>query len=105
MSAVDEIQAAIDKLTILQAGSVVGPWEVRDGSIVRDALGLRTIQDVWVADIDEVSADADLIVTLHRTIDAQLAILNVMRDHVLRPDHIFKGPGADLVRAINGGTA
>ena len=56
MSAVDEIQAAIDKLTALKSVGVMYP-------------------DRYECTVAEWSAACSLIVTLHRTIDAQLHIL------------------------------
>ena len=80
MSAVERVQAAIDKLTELKAVSTRGPWHEWTNDLT-DRVELWHDQEVrlWVADLgnDEPGAlaDADLIVALHRTIDAQLAIL------------------------------
>ena len=134
MSAVEEIRAAIVKLTELKAESTPGPWELeppgkyfdprwddtrimhaanrptdpnydrylfRDGSYAEDSGGLGL-------------ADAELIVTLHRTIDAQLHILT--GTVTLYPSFVANGTEDQwlhaveragdlaLARAINGGT-
>lgn len=117
MNAVEEIQAAIDKLTKLKARSTRGTWEVDDNRPFSSEL-----QGIFVPDVRKYSikfdwdeqpkrADADLIVTLHRTIDAQLAILNdfIERYGMRRADDWEPiAPAArnalTLARAINGGT-
>ena len=83
MSPVERLQAAIEKLEQLRTASPVGPWEA-DGSSDRSrqhgydteiratALGDGLFDGIAIV-FD--SDDAELIVTLHRTIDAQLAIL------------------------------
>lgn len=78
------IQQAIDKLEALKAESMPGPWLIH-----RASTGIRGSQSyAWVV-VDDTAGrfplvekanfgndgDLKLIVTLHRTIDAQLAIL------------------------------
>ncbi|GLU91310.1 hypothetical protein [Agromyces sp. NBRC 114283] len=75
MSTIDLLRAAAQKLEALRDASTPGPWELRGHEIVRDSEGLPVIQALWVADIDPVAQDAELIVALHRTIETQLAIL------------------------------
>jgi hypothetical protein len=80
MNAAETIQAAIDKLEAGKAGDgfCVGPWQyLRKGSwggesAVADSNGHPL---AWVGDGNDADRDAELIVMLHRTIDAQLAIL------------------------------
>ena len=80
MNAVERLQAAIEKLEALKAGASGGPWVIAPPRDVefesRCIWGAKDHGDgegLCLADAE--SADADLIVTLHRTIDAQLAIL------------------------------
>ena len=63
MTPEQRLQAAIEKLEALRGAGTPAPWTTTWGSAT-----------VPAAD-DLGSGDADLIVTLHRTIDAQLAIL------------------------------
>ena len=83
MTAVERLEAAIAKLERAKDFTTSGPWEhVRDSEAafgykpVWESLvlsgGGEAILD-WGSDVRE--ADAELIVTLHRTIDAQLAVL------------------------------
>lgn len=97
MSAVDEIQAAIGKLTALMSATVALPWEL-DNELIR-ADGWILAQTMHTGN----EATGQLIVTLHATIDAQLAILRHTLEHY-RGDlgigtnrHIVS-----LARAING---
>lgn len=82
MSALEEIQAAIEKLLSLRDHAEDGPWmflECDAGSERGDLLmgDSRDPVDAYpVISQDIHSADADLIVTLHRTLDAQLEILH-----------------------------
>lgn len=85
MTPVERLQAAIDKLERLKAkstqptggrdswlqGSIRRPFE-DDGEVYSGPVEVRVSSDI----ITHIQAeDAQLIVTLHRTIDAQLAIL------------------------------
>jgi hypothetical protein len=86
MTAVEEIRAAIEKLT-----------ELKNMSTQPDATGSSDVATCFNRH------DAELIVTLHRTIDAQLAILRHVAEHY-RGD---LGIGTNryvvaLARAING---
>jgi len=79
LTAVEEIQAAVEKLAALRRASTPAPW----------AIGFRAnVETVAAYDHDRFDAmpetiartelhsgDGPLIVTMHRTIDAQLAIL------------------------------
>ena len=103
MTPTERLQAAIEKLEALQAQTTQAPWSVVGGEVVRDAGGLRTIQSLWVADIDPTVPDADLIVTLHRTIDAQLAILRDGRDVTTREGIYLHESAVALADAILGG--
>lgn len=72
MNAVERIEAAIAKLEKLKTRGTDGPWRAGafhfDGTTVSNSVGRVAAHYVPVN-------DAALIVTLHRTIDAQLAIL------------------------------
>lgn len=110
MSAVEEIQAAIEKLTELrdERGYVeMNGWlaEIREGAT-------GAIEDPGY----EGLTNDPIIVTLHRTIDAQLAILEAAVGHFPerfmqvqdQREWLDKRPSTrnalDLARAINGGT-
>jgi hypothetical protein len=92
MSAVEEIEAAIVKLKELRDASVPGPWKWEEPSTEswptgdQSLLGAidpkhgyaRSVLTGWGYDasgIEGEPADRELIVTLHRTLDAQLALL------------------------------
>lgn len=135
MTDAETIQAAIDKLEARKADSTPGPWdfEYTDESIEINAGSARTrwneahtsgipasswkttdrILEVEVFDLDEDEADliagnAELITTLHRTIDALLAILRVEHRIALRAQPATYGNlesdqrVLDLARAILG---
>lgn len=92
MTPVERLQAAIEKLEHLKAASTPGDWEVdTNHPFSRDLVGLfsESVKAYAVKfDDDEQPARAtvDLIVTLHRTINAQLAILQfgVKRLHAVQ---------------------
>lgn len=82
MNAVERLEAAIVKLVELRDSALPAPWwlycEDHAGPSVLSGprMGGRIVVQEWMVDL----ADAELIVTLHRTIDAQLAILrNALR--------------------------
>jgi hypothetical protein len=106
----ETIQAAIEKLTEQRDAAMQGPWRGR----VLNHWGTPT-PGVWAdEDGDYIGysmnqADADLLVTLHATIDAQLAILQEGHQVCVNLDEIgFTGnpgrarPSFDLARAILG---
>ncbi|MDN4616447.1 hypothetical protein P5G50_18520 [Leifsonia sp. F6_8S_P_1B] len=76
MNAAETIAAAIQKLEALKADATPGVWEFDPepfGAIfTQQEPGLEVETEVAEQMLD---ADGRLIVTLHRTIDAQLAIL------------------------------
>lgn len=72
MNAIERIQAAIEKLEALKAQATGGEWW-KSGLEVFAGPGLSA--DYLVVENARLRADAELIVTLHRTIDAQLAVL------------------------------
>ena len=108
MSAVQEIQSAIDKLTTQRDAATSGEWRDNGGFITGAA-------SQWVCgDVATVAISA-LIVTLHRTIDAQIALLsNTVK---IRGPYVKRGLEAKwesaveragdlaLARAINGPTS
>ncbi|UAJ78354.1 hypothetical protein IT072_13915 [Leifsonia sp. ZF2019] len=71
LNAQETITAAIEKLEGLRDAACQGPWERREDY---GLTGLVSGEGESIA-IDFFIPDADLIVTLHRTIDAQLALL------------------------------
>jgi hypothetical protein len=151
MSAIEEIQAAIVKLTMERSAATSGEWvalnmaddvfDSKDGNgwwwvWAKDSLpyyggilesdgvedtGFRkTVGGAAITDHDQgekEQADVDLIVTFHRTIDAQLAILQASVSEIFdweqdpdmgyKAERMFKitahGRAAiALARAING---
>ena len=121
MSVVGEIRAAIEKLTALKVEGTIGPWlveevpETGECCLIREFkfFGPQTVPLLeFVAPGGMTRADSDLIVTLHRTIDAQLAILqNDLKIHAgyqiagRLPEWIVAVERAGdlaLARAING---
>ena len=117
MSAVDEIEAAIGKLEELRAASdddtTPAAWMLGDDPNARgtDVVARYAPE----AERGEVIAenvygpDAELIVTLHRTIDAQLAILReVIVAHDVEHNWdtlIYTETALALARAINNTSA
>jgi len=81
MNAAETIKAAIDKLEVLKAKSTPSPWHYWADDLTGDVdLWHDQEQRSWIATLGiesapTVLADAELIVTLHRTIDAQLVLL------------------------------
>ena len=117
MSAVEEIQAAIAKLTRQRDLATEGPWSSwhpADGHGDSCVDGATHDPDNPPTAAEGGRHDVVLIVTLHRTIDAQLAILS--RTAELHPRYAALGREDEwlsaveragdlaLARAINGGT-
>jgi len=108
MSAVDEICDAIEKLEGLNGSAIGGPWVLSVCSSC--GAGHTEVADeegMFVADMTDRDVEAELIVTIHRTIDAQLAILQWGLDIYKIPTLQCPSPPATrvlaLARAINGG--
>lgn len=116
MNAADTIAAAIEKLEALKVDSHPGPWEhwpeagdieihvpsYPDGErIIATAVRPR---GGWGAPIyqDNYEPNADLIVTLHRTIDAQLTILRTGKQFAEITPNTFTRVALDLALAILG---
>ena len=86
-SAVDEIRSAIQKLTKLRDASTRAPWVAQTAVLHGQHWGISGADFPTITGVAHASegrdgygtgsrrVDCDLIVTLHRTIDAQLAIL------------------------------
>lgn len=73
MTPLEELQAAHKRLSELRDGTAT--WTTRYRGAMR-GYGVESDRRVmWVATEIEEEHDADLIVTLHRTIDAQLELL------------------------------
>lgn len=79
MNAAETIAAAIEKLEHLKGTSTDGPWvdeySGEAGACVVPADAESTREAVAQLRLLPAAFDAELIATLHRTIDAQLAIL------------------------------
>lgn len=111
MSAIEEIQAAIEKLTGQREQSTPGPWWAwhpasgRGNSSVDAPSGDPDNPEMPV---EGERADVELIVTLHRTIDAQLAILTATLEMLKSAERDafdvsdWEGPELTLGRAITG---
>lgn len=120
----EEIKAAIDKLTALKAKSTPGPW-MDWHSNMADENGVHIpdeqmdpedyepfycppVTGVFLMDVHgrkTQEANADLIVTLHATIDAQMAVMRNFTE-VYRETHTpygYQQSILTLARAINGG--
>ena len=113
MTPVERLHAAIDKLERLKLDGTPGPWRVWTDKFsgdfeVRAPDGL--VAPLWVfGPAVRPHANAPLIVTLHRTIDAQLTILRHDVDmHDLVPEEAWlrsmeRSGDLDLADAILGG--
>ena len=108
VNAVDEIEAAIRKLTKLRDAATPGPWWAwhsgngRMGSSVDAATHDPDNPEMVV---EGMAADVDLIVTALGTIDAQLAILRASIPNAqlaINTGTQSTGVAVDLARAING---
>lgn len=81
MSQVELLTRAIERLETLRAESTPKPWHyavddlTNEVDVWHDQEHRSHIANFGVAGMPRVLSDADLIVTLHRTIDAQLAVL------------------------------
>ena len=115
MTAVEEIQAAIEKLTAQRDESTPGPWAVDDAdkcSVYTIDGGATILQpeDWYPRGDNRPAGNAQLVLTLHRTIDAQLAILReplavYEKWNIDGDTELEKFPHAyALARAINGVT-
>lgn len=118
MNAVEEIQAAIVKLTAERSDATRGPWYPWHPQGDR---GLSSVDapsddpDNPEMVVEGGTQDVDLIVTLHRTIDAQIALLShtveihakyVEMGFERRWESAIREAGdLDLARAINGPTS
>lgn len=116
MSAVEQLQEAIDKLEGLKSLSHAGRWIVDpddplvvmrpddrhpngwDGTLIA-----RTVGNPDIADANGI-ANAELIVTLHRTLDAQIAILRIALRFARITPNAFTDAGYDLALAVLGVT-
>lgn len=92
MNAEETIAAAIEKLEKLRGAATPAPWDFYGGEPFGYGIGFPV---GLVVHRDEITdEDAELIVTLHRTIDAQLAILQESKTWGISDATI------DLARAI-----
>jgi len=121
MNAAETIQAAIDRLAYLNAATAPGPWSLGapefpwsswdegDVPVVVNVEQLFSDRPAFLhhpgsfaeSDGGFDRLDADLIVTLHRTIDAQLAILRAQL-HIWEGSIAYRAAVLDLARAILG---
>jgi hypothetical protein len=104
MNAVERLEAAIGKLETLKAESTPGRWDVdRVGFGVRAFFDNEFNGNTLICEVRHGKPDADLIVTLHRTIDAQLAILRSGRNITSRESEYTFDLALALADAILGG--
>jgi hypothetical protein len=114
MNAAETIAAAIEKLETLKAESTPSPWHhwtddlTGDVDLWHDQEARSYIATLGHSDAPRVNRDADLIVTLHRTIDPILAILRMfganlalLGDWEPHPDNEIMA----LARAVLGGAS
>ena len=108
MTPAERLQAAIEKLEHQKALSTTGPWEAYTVPGTRKeaeyvAIGIGD-SEARVVRFEGGYFDADLIVTLHRTIDAQLAILRAaLKARTLALYSPMTDPALALADAILGG--
>jgi len=110
VSAVETLQTAIDTLKRLRAESVPGRWEATEeggdyGVTVRAWFDNEFNGNTAVAHMRHGMNEAELIVTLHRTLDVQLAFLRAARSD-LTTERIRETDATHaiaLATAINGG--
>ena len=116
MTAVGEIRAAIEKLTKLRDKSSQGWWTILDNGdrfiAEEDPDGDGPFEYIITEPVVFSNpVDADLIVTLHRTIDAQLDILRLdsafFGAGITGPESAtaFSETALSLARVINGPTS
>lgn len=107
MSTMPRLQAAIDRLEQLRDFSTPGPWEVDTNMpFSRDLVGIFSERRKCYAvkfdsDDQPKQRTADLIVALHRTIDAQIALLKLADYAALVPNK-FTDAALALADAILG---
>jgi hypothetical protein len=86
MKAAETIAAAIEKLEGLKGASTPGEWVVRGASIHGTSRKYQPLIDAGdfasSAERFENPVDAELLVTLHGTIDAQLRILTIASEDI-----------------------
>lgn len=109
MTAVEEIAVAIAKLMASRRASTPAPWVVGFRGDVETVAAFDPnrfdVRPETIARTDLHSMDGELIAILHRTIDAQLAILELTRQFASLTPNRFTDVGLDLARAINAGNA
>jgi hypothetical protein len=88
---VETIQAAIEKLDTQKRSSTPGPWNLHFADEFDARVGIDHGSRPTSLTGTMLRPDAELIVTLHRTIDAQLAIL---RDGLHKAR--FSNPGSGI---------
>lgn len=71
MTPAETIAAAITKLTEQRDAATPGPWLNETGTDY-----VYTVEDGWTIGSATLTETAELVATLHATIDAQLAVLN-----------------------------
>lgn len=79
MTPVERLQAAIEKLETLKTESTPGPWSVNVHHNAMHSAEFRApnpFNGFMLVAAHTNDVDPELIVTLHRTIDAQIAVLD-----------------------------
>ena len=88
MNAVEKLEAAITKLENLKAASTQGTWKHEDeyGLSGGKYVGIPVFEFVTARAYAGSESNAALIVTLHRTIDAQLAVVRSAADFLVNAE-------------------
>ena len=98
MTPVQRLQAAIEKLEALKAEISPGAWTLFGSSTF--GYGIERGYDaddpsagtIVVARYEVADAEAELIITLHRTIDAQLEVLRSAADFLTNAEREWPAP-------------
>lgn len=101
MTPVERLQAARNKLVRLQVFSEDAPWEPKDTDSPRRLYsGIGSPEEVLVLKTQEDNS-AELVAVLHRTVDAQLRVLNHAIARLEQTDQIALA--TDTITGVNVG--
>lgn len=108
MKALEEIAEAVVKLVRLKAESTPGSWFVHQNilGVTRVRVVDTVVAETYGENLDHEEVNAELIVALQHTIDAQLVLLEWARGLYALPNGKHPSPlekrVLSLARAING---
>jgi hypothetical protein len=111
VNAAETIAAAIEKLETLRDAGTPGPWVDGENAGRYDAAIVTADSGMWADAVVRDDGfldfrDAALVITLHRTIDAQLAVLRMFGANLALLDDWEPHPDNEimaLARAVLGG--